>query len=262
MVSVMSAGIATAQWLGLRLQLIAALLVTLVGVMAVAGNEDILPGFHGAGDYTASKFTRLCFGFYTTSKSSTMGVDVWYSLFESELATCSKQCITPRITNCALKPAVTAPGHTTWHAGLLGLSLSYALPITGLLSAVLSSSAETEQEMVSVERIQVSIVLSNTSSLCDKGLPERVSQPPGLVAFHQRHEICRNTVSWSTRPHSCSLTSLRWVHLRTLHISLRHQNRINNGCATMVLALRPVLLPLTLISLTCTSDTTSKGWPP
>ena len=35
----------------------------------------------------------------------------------------------------------------------MGLSLSYALPITGLLSGLLTSSAETEQEMVAVERI-------------------------------------------------------------------------------------------------------------
>lgn len=38
-------------------------------------------------------------------------------------------------------------------AGLVGLSLSYALPITGLLSGLLTASAETEQEMVAVERI-------------------------------------------------------------------------------------------------------------
>ena len=68
-VSIVSTGIATAQWLGLRLQLIAAVLVTLVGVMAIAGNEDILPGFHGAGEYTASKFAMLCFAFYATNKS-------------------------------------------------------------------------------------------------------------------------------------------------------------------------------------------------
>ena len=58
--SVLSAGIATAQWLGLRLQLIAAVLVTLIGVMAIAGNEDLLPGFHGAGEFTASKSAMLC----------------------------------------------------------------------------------------------------------------------------------------------------------------------------------------------------------
>lgn len=37
--------------------------------------------------------------------------------------------------------------------GLLGLSLAYVLPITGILSGLLTSGAETEQEMVSVERI-------------------------------------------------------------------------------------------------------------
>jgi ABC-type multidrug transport system fused ATPase/permease subunit len=38
-------------------------------------------------------------------------------------------------------------------AGLVGLSLSYALPLTGLLNQLLTTSAETEQEMVAVERI-------------------------------------------------------------------------------------------------------------
>lgn len=37
--------------------------------------------------------------------------------------------------------------------GLLGLVLAYALPITGILNGVLTSSAETEQEMVAVERV-------------------------------------------------------------------------------------------------------------
>jgi ATP-binding cassette subfamily C (CFTR/MRP) protein 10 len=38
-------------------------------------------------------------------------------------------------------------------AGFVGLSLAYALPITGLLNGLLTCGAETEQEMVSVERI-------------------------------------------------------------------------------------------------------------
>ena len=38
-------------------------------------------------------------------------------------------------------------------AGAVGLSLSYALPLTGLLNGLLTSSAETEQEMVAVERV-------------------------------------------------------------------------------------------------------------
>eukprot|EP00891_Asterochloris_glomerata_P003413 jgi/Astpho2/3413/e_gw1.00054.14.1_t len=122
------AGIATSQWLGLRLQLIAAVLVTLIGVMAIAGNEDLLPGFHGAGEFTASKSAMLC---------------------------------------------------------LLGLSLSYALPITGLLSAVLSSSAETEQEMVSVERIEVSTCVAPEQSqqwLRHHGAsPQARVAPPDIV---------------------------------------------------------------------------------
>ena len=44
-------------------------------------------------------------------------------------------------------------------AGLIGLSLSYALSITEILNGVLTTSAETEQEMVSVERIQEYIQL-------------------------------------------------------------------------------------------------------
>lgn len=35
----------------------------------------------------------------------------------------------------------------------MGLSLSYALPITGLLNGLLTSTAEAEQEMVAVERM-------------------------------------------------------------------------------------------------------------
>ncbi|KAG0556056.1 hypothetical protein KC19_11G022200 [Ceratodon purpureus] len=39
-------------------------------------------------------------------------------------------------------------------AGLVGLGLSYATPIIGLLSSIMTTFTETEQEMVSVERIQ------------------------------------------------------------------------------------------------------------
>ena len=39
-------------------------------------------------------------------------------------------------------------------ASLVGLSLAYTLPLVGLLNSLISSAAETEQELVSVERIQ------------------------------------------------------------------------------------------------------------
>ena len=37
-------------------------------------------------------------------------------------------------------------------AEMIGLSLTYALPIASILNGLLTSSAETEQEMVAVER--------------------------------------------------------------------------------------------------------------
>lgn len=52
-------------------------------------------------------------------------------------------------------------------AGLVGLGLSYALAITGLLNSALTSWAETEQEMVAVERI-----------LDYTGLAPQARQPP------------------------------------------------------------------------------------
>ncbi len=52
-------------------------------------------------------------------------------------------------------------------AGLIGLSLSYALSITEILNGVLTTSAETEQEMVSVERIQEYIQLPAQVSSTD-----------------------------------------------------------------------------------------------
>lgn len=39
-------------------------------------------------------------------------------------------------------------------SGLLGLCLTYALPITGTLHAMLTSSAEAETDLVSVERVK------------------------------------------------------------------------------------------------------------
>jgi len=44
--------------------------------------------------------------------------------------------------------------HCICIAGLVGLALSYALSVTNLLGGVVSSFAETEKQMVSVERAQ------------------------------------------------------------------------------------------------------------
>lgn len=55
------------------------------------------------------------------------------------------------IGGCAIVAAITG-AHVT-SAGYVGLAISYALSITNLLSGVLNSLAETELEMVAVERI-------------------------------------------------------------------------------------------------------------
>ena len=82
------ASLAVSTWLGLRLQVIAAVLASLISGLAVAQHARLIPG--------------------------------------------AAQSVS---------------------AGFVGLSLAYALPITGLLNGLLTAGAETEQEMVAVERI-------------------------------------------------------------------------------------------------------------
>lgn len=53
--------------------------------------------------------------------------------------------------------------------GLVGLSLSYALSLTGLLSGLVSSFTQTEAMLVSVERLE--------EYCCD--LPQEPQEPPG-----------------------------------------------------------------------------------
>ncbi|KAK9791817.1 hypothetical protein WJX73_008914 [Symbiochloris irregularis] len=84
--------LALQQWLSLRLQLLAAAVVTAVALLGVLQHQGRLPDF-------------------------------------------------------------LSHGSRIFGAGAVGLSLSYALPLTGLLNGLLTSSAETEQELVSVERV-------------------------------------------------------------------------------------------------------------
>eukprot|EP00884_Botryococcus_braunii_P005633 jgi/Botrbrau1/15070/Bobra.0286s0003.1 len=116
------AGVAASQWLSLRLQLMAASMVTCIAVLAVLDHTEILPS-------AASQERRRLGG-----------------------------------------------------AGLVGLSLSYALPLTGLLNQLLTTSAETEQEMVAVERIieymKVESQKSVLPSLEARNLPQSATEPP------------------------------------------------------------------------------------
>lgn len=56
----MCAGMAAAQWLGLRLQSIASVLVTLVALLAVLGHEDLLPFAASNSKFAASKLVYAC----------------------------------------------------------------------------------------------------------------------------------------------------------------------------------------------------------
>ena len=54
------AGIAAAQWLALRLQSVAAVLVTLVALLAVLGHEHLLPFATGSSKFAASELPYAC----------------------------------------------------------------------------------------------------------------------------------------------------------------------------------------------------------
>lgn len=70
--------------------------------------------------------------------------------------------------------------------GLLGLSLAYILPITGILSGLLTSGAETEQEMVSVERIGQFIDMCPELDTIDSTMDEDSFTSTDKFSVHQR----------------------------------------------------------------------------
>ncbi|GFR50510.1 hypothetical protein Agub_g12776, partial [Astrephomene gubernaculifera] len=116
-----TAGAASA-WLGLRLQLLASLLVAAVAGLAVwqrsagagAGGVGQSSSGHGSSD-DADDGSNSGSSNSSSDGNSSSGGDLV--------------------------------------ASLAGLSLAYALPMVGLLNGLLTSSAETEQEMVAVERL-------------------------------------------------------------------------------------------------------------
>ena len=66
-----------------------------------------------------------------------------------------------------LQHAQLLPGATSMAAGLLGLSLSYVLPITGLLNGLLTSSAETGENSLHLSPVQCIVCLLDTSQRAD-----------------------------------------------------------------------------------------------
>jgi ATP-binding cassette subfamily C (CFTR/MRP) protein 10 len=80
---------------------------------------------------------------------------------------------------CGVVPA----GGGAAGAGLVGLSLAYVLPITGLLNGLLVTGAETEQEMVAVERIGQYLALSPQPDVLPRSpLAPAAATPRGAAA--------------------------------------------------------------------------------
>lgn len=100
---------AAGSWLGLRLQLMAAALAAAVAVAAVAEHAGALPWGLASGPGAAEAAGTV--GSAAAAEGAAVG-------------------------------GRPSSGHSM-AAGLVGLSLSYVLPITGLLSGLLSASAET-----------------------------------------------------------------------------------------------------------------------
>ena len=68
-------------------------------------------------------------------------------------------------TNMLVGPSAFGPG-------LVGLCLSYVLPLTDLIGGLLTTSVETEQEMVSVERVLQYTGIPPQACLCSLPLAE------------------------------------------------------------------------------------------
>jgi len=117
------------QWLALRLQLASAAVVGALAFLAVVSQMLAAPGT--CTNLLALKHGRSC----CDPRSQTMRV-----IYDSS------QVNFDFVTYAGL-----VGEH--WPALLTGLGLAYALPMVSLLSSLLTSSAEVEQEMVSVERI-------------------------------------------------------------------------------------------------------------
>ena len=109
-----AAGVVASQWLAVRLQSIAAAAVALVGLLSAAQSAGLLPG---PGHHTATNISA--------------SVPVHGPALQPCLAGMKAAgCLTRTLAACA---------------GLVGLCLTYALPITSLLNGILTSATETEQ---------------------------------------------------------------------------------------------------------------------
>jgi ABC-type multidrug transport system fused ATPase/permease subunit len=154
---------AASNWLGARLQLLAAVLLSAVACLAAAVAASAAAG-NLLDIASSSSSSSGRFGGYTfASTGDQMHLTGNYASFGGTTDFASSTSSTSSISSTG---STSGTGSTTdgtffssswagstFRINLLGLALAYCLPIVQLLNGLLSSSAETEQEMVAVERV-------------------------------------------------------------------------------------------------------------
>lgn len=98
---------------------------------------------------------------------------------------------------CGLIAAATS-AHTST-PGLVGLAISYALSISGLLGGVLNAFAETEQEFVAVERINQYCRLEREPMFEGSIAPPYGWPCQGVICFDNVHMAYRNNLDYSLK---------------------------------------------------------------
>lgn len=156
---------AASKWLGMRLQMMATVVITFIALIAVVQKHlATVPGLFLNLSQDHEPLTDLLEHLRALVKRSLnyspslhrfdvaneygdhSGSPVldWYDLLSRFAA------VFGRPLRGARRVLLTSAGS----AGLVGLGLSYALPIVELLNGLLATFTETEKEMVAVERVQ------------------------------------------------------------------------------------------------------------
>jgi hypothetical protein len=175
-------------WLSVRLQLLAAGLVTAVALLAAA--PHLLPPSQPAvppgppvpgvimGDTTRQDvpgdvmppsvaLVTTSTGTSTEGQEASLGSSLLLLLVSgAQLAAATLLSHAHHLVSAIVKVAAkalsaVAGGGSASAVSLSGLSLAYALPVLGVLEGLLSSGAETEAEAVSVERVEQLSALCN-----------------------------------------------------------------------------------------------------
>jgi ABC-type multidrug transport system fused ATPase/permease subunit len=166
---------AASKWLGMRLQMMATVVITFIALVAVmqkhltdsdalAGQPDPsktsepLPAVFST---LSALLKRVASHEFRLPHASLQGAELHYhgpSVSAYGIGDLLSRCYevlgrplrgARRLLLTSASPLLGSPS-----AGLVGLGMSYALPIVELLNGLLATFTETEKEMVAVERVQ------------------------------------------------------------------------------------------------------------